>query len=102
MKKEKAAPSKNRSAAGRAKAPEASKAPSPTVEGVAAHLLALGPADEPPAPWKEADLKRRLSAAERPQFPAALARLQGDRHPAHGVGSGCRRGAARPVGGPLA
>lgn len=79
MKKDKTAPTKTGSAPARPKAPKAPKAPPPTAEAVAAHLLVLCSADEPPAPWKEADLKRRLPAGERPLLPAALARLQSDR-----------------------
>ena len=75
MKKEKAAPSKSPRARV-AKTPRAPKAAPPGTEVVAARLLALGAPDEPPALWKEADLKRRLAAAERPQLAAALTRLQ--------------------------
>ena len=58
------------------KAPKVPKAAPPTREGVAARLLALFPPGELPALWKEAELKRRLSTAERPVLAAALTHLQ--------------------------
>ena len=63
----------------REKAPKAGKADAPTVEGVAARLLALFPPGELPALWKEAELKRRLTTAEGPLLAGALARLQEER-----------------------
>lgn len=58
------------------KVPKPPKAPPPTPEAVAARLLGSLPVGEPPMLWKEADLKRRLTTAERPQFAAALAALR--------------------------
>ncbi len=60
------------------KAPKPPKSPPPTTEAVAARLLTLFPPDALPALWKEADLKRRLAASERPLLPAALLRLQSE------------------------
>ena len=56
--------------------PKTPKAPPPTAEAVAERLLASLPPGEPPALWKDAELKRRLSTAERPLLAAALAHLQ--------------------------
>ena len=60
------------------KPPEAARA-APNLEGVAARLLALCPPGEPPALWKEAELKRRLDPAGRPLLAGALTRLQEQR-----------------------
>ena len=43
---------------------------------MAARLLGLFPSGELPALWKEAELKRRLPAQERPLLGAALTHLQ--------------------------
>ena len=58
------------------KQPKTAKAPPPTVEAVAERLLPSFPPGEPPTLWKDAELKRRLSTAERPLLAAALDRLQ--------------------------
>ncbi len=56
----------------------------PTAATVAARLLALGAfvpgtRDTPPALWKEADLRRKLPAHERPLLGDALAHLRAER-----------------------
>ena len=63
----------------RTKAAKARETAAPTVETVAAKIVGLFPTGEPPAPWKEAELRRRLEAAERPLLAEALTRLREER-----------------------
>ena len=60
-------------------APKRPKAPPPTLEAVAAKLLEGFASGESPALWKDAELKKRLAAAERPLLAEALSRLQQER-----------------------